>query len=462
MCSEPIKHTDKETGEVIIFACRTCNQCIAARRSGWIDRGMAERACHPYSLCVTLTYNTATEGNRDARRMFQYSDVMAFLKRLRRAAVYMAEKHKWNVVPYVRFICAGEQGERGENHCHWHLVLYTNFDIRAIGEFQGIVDGEKRVLTYPRDEKHLMSIRKRKRRLDWSIWADDKKPKGFVTLGEADLKGMHYVLSYCLKDQFAAEKAEGTMREAKSEAFATGLFRMSKRPAIGEQFIVRKMEDLLAKGAVLPSLMIPVPDVDFKWWPTGAMREKALWHLSAVNRRIRWATGADAPQWSSLLASVSENEKELEILDGQETEKNRIEREKGATLVARLENIRDYHYETVFKNRWLVTCQRCLRLPNWEWTWKETGTLRYDKEKDALVYRSFGGVDSLDDKETKAKAPGDCRCETCWRRDNLIAIREDGQRARHQARWEAGYAAFEARHEAWWEAKYGSSQMPPG
>ena len=91
MCSEPINYVDKETGEAVTFACRVCNECIAARRSGWIDRGMAERACHTHSLCVTLTYNTETEENRDARRMFQYADVMAFLKRLRRAASYMAQ-----------------------------------------------------------------------------------------------------------------------------------------------------------------------------------------------------------------------------------------------------------------------------------------------------------------------------------------------------------------------------------
>ena len=441
MCCEPITTVDKETGEEITFACRVCNECIAARRNGWVDRGMAERACHPYALCVTLTYNTATEENRDARRMFQYADVMAFLKRLRRAASYMAQKHKWNVVPYVRFICAGEQGERGENHCHWHLVLYTSFDIRGIGEFQGMVDGEKRVVTYPSDEKHMMSIRKRKRRLDWSVWG-----KGFVTLGEADLKGMHYVLSYCLKDQFASEKAEGTMREAKSEAFATGLFRMSKRPAIGEEYLVRKMEDLLAKGAVLPSLMIPVPDVDYKWWPTGSLREKALWQLSAINRRIKWATGADAPQWSSLLASVSENEKELEILDGQETEKNRIEREKGAALVARLENIRDHHYETVFRNRWFVSCQRCLRLPERFWAWQETGRLVYDKKTNRYAYVSHAGREGLNHRQVIQRGGEEIACECCGRRRELVGIGEEGQRSRHKARV---------------EAKYGASQVPP-
>jgi len=443
MCSEPITHVDKDTGEEVTFACRTCNQCIAARRNGWVDRGMAERACHPYSLCVTLTYDTATEENRDARRMFQYADVMAFLKRLRRAGQYMAQKHEWKIVPYVRFICAGEQGERGDNHCHWHLILYTNFDIRGIGEFHGMVDGQKRVVTYPVDEKHMMTVRKRKRRLDWSVWG-----RGFVTLQEADLRGMHYVLSYCLKDQFAAEKAEGSMREAKSEAFATGLFRMSKRPAIGEDFIVRKMEGLLAKGAVLPSLMIPVPDVEYKWWPTGPMREKILWHMSAINQRIRWASGADAPQWSSLLASVSENEKELEILDGQETEKNRSEREETARLVRRLETIRDAtEVAADFRRVWFVSCQRCVRLPERFWAWQETGKLVYDKKANRYAYVSHAGREGLTHRQVIRRGGEEIACECCGRRRELVGIGEEGQRARHYARW---------------QEKYGSSQMPPG
>ena len=250
----------------------------------------------------------------------------------------------------------------------------------------------------------MMSNRKDKRRLDWSLWAVDKKPKGFVSLGEADLAGMHYVLSYCLKDQFASEKAEGTMREAKSEAFATGLFRMSKRPAIGEEYLVRKMEDLLAKGAVLPSLMIPVPDVDYKWWPTGSMREKALWHLSAINRRIRWATGADAPQWSSLLASVSENEKELEILDGQETEKNRIEREKTEGLVRRLENLRDAPSVALDRRCGRqLPCPQCLaRVPRQ--ALRGLGVERVQAESGFFEYRSREGFESV---ETRQKAAGD-------------------------------------------------------
>ena len=445
MCSEPINHTDRETGEVITFACRTCNQCIAARRSGWIDRGMAERACHTHSLCVTLTYNTETEENRDARSMFQYADVMAFSGRAARPPTGQKEK-SGTLSPTCASSAQASKASGATTIAIgiWFCIPTSTF--AASANLRGS-SAAQRVVTYPEDRKHMMSNRKDKRRLDWSLWAVDKKPKGFVSLGEADLAGMHYVLSYCLKDQFASEKAEGTMREAKSEAFATGLFRMSKRPAIGEEYLVRKMEDLLAKGAVLPSLMIPVPDVDYKWWPTGSMREKALWHLSAINRRIKWATGADAPQWSSLLASVSENEKELEILDGQETEKSRIEREKGAALVARLENIREHHYETVFRNQWFVSCQRCLRLPERFWAWQETGRLVYDKKTNRYAYVSHAGREGLTHREVINRGGEQIACECCGRRRELVGIGEEGQRARHKARV---------------EARYGSSEMPPG
>ena len=442
MCSDPITHTDHKTGEVVTFACRTCNECIAARRNGWVDRAMAEKTCHPYALCVTLTYNTETPENRDARQVFCYADVMLFLKRLRRAAQYYAEKNSLNVVPYVRFICAGEQGERGENHCHWHIILYSNVELRHIGTFQGMVNSAKRVLTWPQDKEHMMTIRKRKRRLDWTVWG-----RGFVTLQEPDVGGMHYVLSYCLKDQFAAEKAEGTMRESKSEAFATGLFRMSKRPAIGEEFVVRKIEAYAAKGAVMPTLKIRIPEVEHYWYPSGRMRELILERLADANRRIRAETGRNAPQWSSLLSELCEDEKAMEILIGQEKEKDRIERERGEALVRRLENIRDAAQRfRGFKTRWLVSCQRCIRLPERFWVWKETGTLAYDKAQDRYSYRSFAGVESLDHYQTSQRGGGEVCCETCWRRDNLIAIPEEGQRSRHEARW---------------QKKHGSSEMPP-
>lgn len=312
MCSDPQTQPNKDTGELMTFACRRCDECIATRRHNWVARAMAEKTDHEYSYVIALTYSDETQAGRDGARMFCYADVSAFLKRLRAAARYEAKIQLWSVVPQVRFLCAGEQGSRN-GRCHWHLILYSNVDLTLVGKFRrsGVL------VTHRRD---MISVGKQKRRLNWSLW-----PYGFMTMQEPDQGGMNYVLSYCLKDQFIYEKSKDTMRVAKSENFATGLFRMSKRPSIGENWLMLKMESLLEKGAVPPSLNLRVPGFHGFWQPSGSFRKKLLWCLVALNKRILWATGANAPQWASLLASCSENLADMEILNGpQEEEIDRL------------------------------------------------------------------------------------------------------------------------------------------
>jgi len=257
---------------------------------------MAEKAMWPYALCVALTYDNTTQENRDAAAMFCYSDVRSFLWRLSAAVRYKKRGAR------VRFLCAGEQGDR-KGRVHWHMILYSDVDLTQIGTFTRF---GKQVT----ERSKMMTVGKNKIRLHWCKWG-----KGFVTLQEPDQGGMNYVLSYCLKDQFTQQKSEGTMREAKSENFATGLFRMSKRPSIGESWLMRKLEGLEASGSVLPSLQLKIPDMSGYWHPNGRFREKLLWGLVALNQRIVWATGANAPQWAALLASCKDNPSDLDILN---------------------------------------------------------------------------------------------------------------------------------------------------
>lgn len=295
MCSDPI------TRDGNTFACRSCNQCIATRRHNWVARAMMEKSLHPHCLIVALTYDDTTEENRDAAAMFQYLDVRHFMGRLRAAIRYAGGTGG------VRFICAGEQGDRN-GRCHWHMVLYSSFDLTTLGEVVGLVSGKRQTIT---KRENMISVGKRKRRLNWSLW-----PHGYVTMQEPDQGGMSYVLSYCLKDQFTVQKSQNTARHAKAENFATGLFRMSKRPAIGEPWLWSKFETLEQKGAVLPSLNMKIPGLHGFYHPSGSFREKILWTLVALNKRIVWASGGHAPQWPSLLASLQDNPPDLEILNG--------------------------------------------------------------------------------------------------------------------------------------------------
>lgn len=305
MCSRPITHLGKT------FACRSCDDCIAARRSGWIARAMAEKSIWPFTLCIALTYNDDTQANRDGASLFQYADVVAFLKRVRQAF--------YRVDPSARlkFICAGEQGDRN-GRCHWHLILYSDLDLTTIGVFSlpsGPVSNRADLIS-----SH--GVNGQIKRLHWSLWFRDGAPMGFVTLQEPDQGGMHYVLSYCLKDQFTQSKSYGTSRSSSVENFATGLFRMSKQPPIGHVWLMRKLEELSRSGSVLVSLNLKVPDMTGYWYPSGTSRINLLWGLQAINQRSRWYLGRNAPQWSTLFASVAGNPADIDILEpkyGKET-----------------------------------------------------------------------------------------------------------------------------------------------
>lgn len=400
MCTRPIEQDDK------VFACRTCDECIATRRHGWVARAMAEKACHAHTVCLALTYSEDTEVSRQGARMFCYADVRDFMKRLRRSADYAAEKGKWNEKPYVRFLCAGEQGDR-KGRCHWHLIIYSNFDVSRLGEFR--LRG--RLVTERRD---MITIGKRKRRLNWRLW-----PHGYITLQEPDQGGMNYVLSYCLKDQFTHERSEGTMREAKSENFATGLFRMSKRPAIGEDWLMQKLEGLLAKGAVLPSLDMKIPDFHGYWHPNGLFREKLLWGLVALNQRIVWSTGANAPQWNTLLLSCADNEKDLEILNGKKVEED--PRTEDYDFEFRSRENADYRRrrERAARCGSVLPCDTCLGTIDDEALTK-LGVERYESEG-VWHYRAKDGFGSVSERqETRLGSVNPYCLEKDWKVSRLV------------------------------------------
>lgn len=408
MCSDPQTLVNKTTGVEVTTSCRNCDECIAARRAGWVARGIAEKTQWQHAVCVSLTYDDKAPGGYDAARFFAYGDVRAFVQRVT-AALRRIDK-----ALAVRFICAGEQGDRN-GRCHWHLVLYSDFDVRQLGEvrFQSadlpVKDAKGRRyrkgdrITEPDD---MMTVGKDKRRLHWSLWAVDKQPLGFVTFGAADQAGISYVLSYCLKDQFTSEKSEGTAREAKSENFATGLFRMSKRPAIGEAWLMQKLQDLDDLAAVLPNTHLTVPGLSGYWYPSGTLRQKLLWGLRAINQRRIWAGRGPCPQWSGLLEACKDSPSDMEILNGQEEEETDIGediRRKARWLAGEQQRRK----EAVFRRDFESVCDPCLsargqsvgayrsEYGEWRFWVRETGASAFGK--DFFIERR-GSV---------------CACETC-------------------------------------------------
>lgn len=304
MCIRPMEK-DGQT-----FACRNCDQCIAVRKADWVSRAVAEQAVSPYTFIVTLTYNDETEHSRDSAAMFRYSDVAAWLKRLRRAVEYKVKSEQLNASPVIRFICAGEQGSRN-GRCHWHIILYSHVDLTQIGTF---TDANGEVVA----PDNVVSRGRSQRRLSWQHW-----PHGFVLVQEPNEGGMAYVLKYCIKNQFDVEKSKGNARFRQSEVYATGVFRMSKYPPIGLTYIQQLLQEMRDKGFCPPKLTFKIKGQRGYWWPSGQLRKLMLATIGEINQEYFEKHGSPLPQWSTLLHTLRDNPSDLEaLLDGTEEEQD--------------------------------------------------------------------------------------------------------------------------------------------
>lgn len=296
MCTKPQTLWNEAAGKEVTVSCRKCDACVAVRRHNWVARAMGDKACHPFAFVVALTYSDETQFTRDGARFFRYDDVRLFLARLRDAI-----KQATGKVAALRFIAAGEQGSRN-GRCHWHVVLFSDVDLITIGKWRapwGEVTKHEEIIApvgvdMPRG---------------WTMW-----PHGFVQVQVPDEGGMHYALSYALKDQFNSMNARDSKRISKAEAFATGLFRMSKAPPIGAAFVDRLIYEAYERGFVYPDLKLQVPDFRGYWYPSGILRKRFLIGMRRVNASLVAQYGRNAGQWRTLVYNVRENEGDLEAL----------------------------------------------------------------------------------------------------------------------------------------------------
>lgn len=284
------------------IACRSCDYCVGRRVRGWCVRAMMEKDTSPACLVLALTYSEDTEHSRRSARMFDYSDVSSFLKRLRRQMDYHL-----NAKGALSFIAAGEQGDRYKR-CHWHLVLFGQVDFLTLGEWKapwGVVTQRQDIVSPRPVGGEPATVWRR----NWSLW-----PHGFVTVQEPDYGGMRYAMAYALKDQFNVRNSAGTARQGRAEVFGTGYLVMSKKPPIGAAFVDRYVSDCAARGIVPPTRKLVVPGVERPWWPTGMIAERLLSGLAVVNAGIKEQTGRDAAGWSSLRYEARDSEDDLERL----------------------------------------------------------------------------------------------------------------------------------------------------
>jgi hypothetical protein len=319
MCSRPITQNGKT------FACRKCNECIAARKNDWVARCMAEKQTSAETLVLELTYRNNPDGTSpDSAKAFRYKDVQIFFKRIRNEY-----RKVYGENGQIRYIIAGERGSK-RKRVHWHLVMFADRPISTLGKWTDFVG------------KPLERMRFRK--MDhWAFW-----DHGHIYSKEAVQGEIQYAIKYALKDQFNIHNSKGTMREAKAENHGASFFRMSKEPPIGFRWLVKKFLRLADKRALPPSLELKVPDYSGFWWPKAGQRQWLLQRLHELNELIKLETGRDAPQYDVLLSTLGGSEADSELLmygespfegeiDHEEAFRKDLERERRTSEKARLQ-----------------------------------------------------------------------------------------------------------------------------
>lgn len=308
MCKAPVK---LDNGQEV--ACRSCNDCVAAAKNQWVRRAMCEVATSAQTLAITLTYGTDTEEKEDGARAFRYADIRLFMARLRRA---IAVEH--GETGTLRFICCGETGGK-KGRVHWHMLLFSDHDLLTLGEWLSFRN--KKPVTTREAKISPLGNSKRAKMLLWQHW-----PHGAVVVQEPDRAAVSYVIKYAMKEQYNARKARGTMRGSKSDNHGAALFRMSKKPPIGHDWVAQKTAKLLEQRATLATFQLKPEGTTGYWRPTGYIAEMLVKRLAVINQIVQCETGRDAPQFASLLASVGENSKEWEGLNNvTETETEELE-----------------------------------------------------------------------------------------------------------------------------------------
>lgn len=311
MCTDPKVFNGYET------SCRECDECVATYKNTWVARCVAEKRTLPHAYALTLTYADVNGDPPLGARVYRYKDVQDMWKRIRSAG-----GRRWGKDFELRYVIVGEKGTL-KGRVHYHGVVFCNYPVHELGKLTSAMGGG---FAY-------------KRRLDWSIWGH-----GFVEFQPPDRKGMSYVLKYILKARMTSARSEGFGREGKTEWLASSYLWCSKVPAIGANWLLDKLDDMISKGICPPSLRVRVPGGG-DWYVSGELQKTMCLYLRDANRQYNEDRGRDLAGWSNLIMSVEEEIENSEtgefikrkpwewLVNGEE--ENETDRKVGAEYAAR-------------------------------------------------------------------------------------------------------------------------------
>jgi hypothetical protein len=236
---------DKGAGRPIKLPCGQCTGCRLKRSQEWALRCIHEASLHSKNCFVTLTYN---QENLPRNGSLNPKDFVNFMKRLRIDQVpknpFDKEKESYSHEDFrlkngIRFYQAGEYGDNN-NRPHHHAILFN----------------------YCPDDMVGIPCSKTNKEIFFSPYLEKIWGKGFVNVGEVNIKSAGYVARYCMK------KISGLGADIINEV--TGLKHyerfcditgeiievlpeystMSRRPGIGSNWIHTYKSDVYPKDFV--------------------------------------------------------------------------------------------------------------------------------------------------------------------------------------------------------------------
>ena len=191
MCAEPGRLPNGQE-----IGCRKCWQCLERKIDRWVGRGLADSKIADAAYSISRTYGRDEQDRKDHLRaaLLTYSDAQKYFKRLRRAG------YKF------RYVIAGEYGST-KGRAHWHVLMF----------FSGAVPPHQLSTTF-------------ERRFNNEFW-----PHGFQYWERCEtVASVRYVCKYIQKDVGKDERQ--------------AVFKMSKKPPIGDSYFRRLAEKFVAAG----------------------------------------------------------------------------------------------------------------------------------------------------------------------------------------------------------------------
>lgn len=200
-------------GQYVIIPCGQCKECRIAKAREWSVRLLHEAALHDHSCFLTLTYDDDHLPDDSA---LHPEDMQKFLKDLRRYLDYHYGKK-------IRFYGVGEYGSKFRRP-HFHLIIFGedfNFD------------------------KKLFKTSKNGFRYYVSDTVKQLWKNGFHLIGDVSYDSVFYCARYVTK------KITGDLAEYYYDGMQPEFARMSRRPGIGHDFVLKYTGDIYNYDKIL-------------------------------------------------------------------------------------------------------------------------------------------------------------------------------------------------------------------